>query len=199
MEIIKKNKVKLIRWLRSDNLILQHVQSENLITTDEYTKLKMISDPGTQITELLDLMLQKEDNVCIKFLELLKDDDVNESCPALREWIKSVNTTSERQAPPQASAQSPDMALNNRPRITDNEELLRRNRGKLIDKVKAVDRLVDDLSLTAEMAANVRAERTDQAKMRKVLDYTNSKKAAQLLVAALYDHAADVMEELTTA
>lgn len=93
MEIIKKNKVKLIRWLRSDNLILQHVQSENLITTDEYTKLKMISDPGTQITELLDLMLQKENKVCFKFLELLKDDDVNESSPALREWIKSVNTT----------------------------------------------------------------------------------------------------------
>ncbi|XP_053352857.1 uncharacterized protein LOC128524346 [Clarias gariepinus] len=204
MEIIKKDKVKLIRWLRSDNLILQHVQSENLITTDEYTKLKMISDPGTQITELLDLMLQKENKVCFKFLELLKDDDVNESSPALREWIKSVNTTLETQLhapqdpqPPQGNR--PSIAMNNNPRLTDNEMFLKRNRGKLIDKVKAVDRIVDDLNFTGEKAERVQAEQTDQAKMRKLLDYTTTKKAAQLLVNALYKHEADVMEELTMA
>ncbi|MCJ8732798.1 hypothetical protein PDJAM_G00215410 [Pangasius djambal] len=83
--------------------------------------------------------------------------------------------------------------------IKDNQKFLKRNQGKLIDNVKNVDRIVDDLNLGDEMAANVRAERTDQAKMRKLLEYTKSTSAANLLVDALNKHAADVMEDLTTA
>ncbi|KAM9487023.1 uncharacterized protein Hap1MRO34_006899 isoform 1-T2 [Clarias gariepinus] len=80
----------------------------------------------------------------------------------------------------------------------NNETFLKRNRGKLIDKVKNVNRIADEL-LTDEKLANVQAEQTDQAKMRKLLDYTNTKSAAQLLVDALYKHEPDVMKELTTA
>lgn len=87
MDIIIKNKVKLIRWLSANLLILQHVHSKKLITTDEYTGLKNIADPCTQITELLDLILRKGGNFCIKFLSLLKEDDVNECSPDLRKWI----------------------------------------------------------------------------------------------------------------
>ncbi|XP_034160640.2 uncharacterized protein LOC117597409 [Pangasianodon hypophthalmus] len=249
MDIITNKKVKLIKWLRMDEYILQHVQSRMLITMEEYTKLKNISDPGTQIMELLDLMLVKGQGVCIDFLDLLKEDDVNEGTPELKEWITSVNT-SEIKAAPQSSVQSSgssviinardasdictpiisgsqissfsmnvniDRTLNNlrtpdpltsfkvsmekRPShsIKDNQEFLKRNQGKLIDKVKNVDRITDDLNLGDEMAANVRAERTDQAKMRKLLEYTNSTSAANLLVDALNKHAADVMEDLATA
>ncbi|MCJ8732799.1 hypothetical protein PDJAM_G00215420, partial [Pangasius djambal] len=105
MDIITSKKVKLIKWLREDKYILQHVQSKMLITMDEYTKLKNISDPGTQVMELLDLMLVKGQGVCINFLDLLKEDDVNEGSPELKEWISSVNT-SEIKAAPQSSVQS---------------------------------------------------------------------------------------------
>lgn len=76
------------------------------------------------------------------------------------------------------------------------QEFLEKNWSELINKVKAVDRIIDDLSLTGEMAANVRVEKTDQAKMRKLLEYTTSKTAARHLVDALYKHAADVMEDM---
>ncbi|XP_017324563.1 uncharacterized protein si:dkey-10c21.1 [Ictalurus punctatus] len=241
MDIITSNKVKLIKWLRVDEYILQHVQCRKLITMDEYTKLKNLSNPGTQITELLDLMLQKGQSVCMDFLKLLKEDDVNESSPELKEWITSVNTSSEIKAAPQSADQSSGSSVNitatdgssihvpmisgsqisslsmnmntnfhkrtdEKPRRSafsdrelDNQEFLKKNRGELIDNVKTVDRIIDDLNLTEEKAANVRAEKTEQAKMRKVLEYTNSKKAAQLLVDALWKHAGDVMEDLTTA
>ncbi|XP_053483392.1 uncharacterized protein LOC128609075 isoform X2 [Ictalurus furcatus] len=274
MDIITSNKVKLIKWLRVDEYILQHVQCRKLITMDEYTKLKNLSNPGTQITELLDLMLQKGQSVCMDFLKLLKEDDVNESSPELKKWITSVNTCLEIKAAPQIAGQSSGSSVNiteddtssvyvpiisgeikaapqhsgqssgssvnisatdgssvyvpmisgsqisslsmnmntnfqkrtdEKPlrsgfsdRELDNQEFLRKNRGELIDNVKTVDRIVDDLHFTNEMAANVQAEKTEQAKMRKVLEYTNSKIAAQLLVAALWKHAKDVMEELTT-
>ncbi|KAK3569069.1 hypothetical protein QTP86_021524, partial [Hemibagrus guttatus] len=198
MNIITSNKVKLIKWLRVDGYILQHVQSKKLINMDEYMKLKPIPDTGKQIMDLLDLMLLKGDRKCVEFLDLLKEDDVNESSPELREWITSVNTSGIKEDL-QFSTQNPDRTLNNYPKTKDNQEFLRKNRGELIDKVKTVDRIIDDLHLTGEMAANVRAEKTDQAKMRRLLDYTNSRTAARHLVDALNKHAADVMEDLTTA
>ncbi|KAL7865391.1 hypothetical protein SRHO_G00106380 [Serrasalmus rhombeus] len=84
--------------------------------------------------------------------------------------------------------------------IADYEEFLMRNRCALIDKVKNVVRITDNLHyLTDEMRALVQAEPTDQAKMRKVLEFTNSIKAAKRLVEALWEHAGDVMEDLTRA
>ncbi|KAF7709741.1 hypothetical protein HF521_016591 [Silurus meridionalis] len=105
MDQITTNKVKLIKWLRGDEFILQHVQSKKLITMDEYFSLKNGSDPGTQITKLLDLILSKGQTECIDFLELLKEEEVNESSPQLKEWITSVNT-SEIKAASQSSVQS---------------------------------------------------------------------------------------------
>ncbi|KAF4087198.1 hypothetical protein AMELA_G00092790 [Ameiurus melas] len=194
MDIIQDKKVQLIEWLSEEDLILQHVHSRKLITMPEYKKLKSIQDPIAKVTELLDIVLKKGDPHCIEFLELLKKDDVNESRPALQDWIRTVDTSALKDKKKDGNTSQAGTG-----EIADNQEFLRKNRGKLIDNVKTVDRIVDDLNLTDEMVANVRAERTEQAKMRKVLEYTNSTKAAKLLVDALWKHAGDVMEELTTA
>ncbi|KAB5577306.1 hypothetical protein PHYPO_G00208360 [Pangasianodon hypophthalmus] len=194
MDIIIDQKVKLIEWLCGEESILQHVHSQKLITLNEYMKVKSIQDPSAKITELLDFILRKGDSVCVAFLELLKKDEVNESRPELREWIITINTSALAEKKGNSNTSQTGHA-----KIADNQEFLRKNRGKLIDKVKNVDRILDDLNLGDEMAANVRAERTDQAKMRKLLDYINSKRAAKLLVDALNEHAADVMEDLPTA
>ena len=78
-------------------------------------------------------------------------------------------------------------------------QFVKKNNGELIDRVKNVNRIVDDLELSGEKVAILRAEPTDQAKMRKVLEFTKSKKAAELLVKALWEHAPDIMEDLTKA
>ncbi|KAL6484301.1 hypothetical protein MHYP_G00063460 [Metynnis hypsauchen] len=52
-----------------------------------------VSDRADRVTKLLDTILSKGDPLCLKFLDLLKEEDVNESSPELREWIGTVNTS----------------------------------------------------------------------------------------------------------
>ncbi|KAK3543980.1 hypothetical protein QTP70_032741, partial [Hemibagrus guttatus] len=81
--------------------------------------------------------------------------------------------------------------------ITDEYLLfLKDHRAELIDKVKNVVRIVDDLELPDEKAAIVRAQLTDQAMMRKLLEFTTSKRAAERLLHVLWEQADDVMEDL---
>ncbi|XP_072541133.1 uncharacterized protein [Salminus brasiliensis] len=202
--VIKRKKPELIRWLRGNDLILQYVDSEEILTTAEYTKLMSIKADDERNTKLLDMIYLKGPDVCSVFLRVLKRDKVNESSPELRKWISAVDTsgTSETSVAPGASAQSsanPNSSTSpaGNQRIADNEDFLKKNRSQLINKVKNVVGIVDDLLLTDEMASLVQAEPTDQARMRKVLDFTKSKKAAEVLIKALWKHAGDVMEDLT--
>lgn len=94
MDILLENKIKLIHWLNSDwNIILQHVQVHELITTTEYDHLKSMTVYKDVVIKLLDIIHGKGENVCRNFLNLLKNDDVNEFSPELREWIKTVDTS----------------------------------------------------------------------------------------------------------
>lgn len=79
---------------------------------------------------------------------------------------------------------------------TDSEAFLKKNRYNLVQKVKSVDEIVDQLNFGTEMMAKVRAEQLDQDKMRKVLDFTNSRSGRELLIRVLMNHCPDVMEEL---
>lgn len=91
-----KNKPKLIEWLSSDYVIvLQHVQAKSLITTSQYDDL-MDMKAKDGVIKLLDTILRSGKNVCRDFLDLLKDDDVNEISPELRDWIKTVNTEDQK-------------------------------------------------------------------------------------------------------
>ncbi|XP_053482218.1 uncharacterized protein LOC128608494 isoform X2 [Ictalurus furcatus] len=81
--------------------------------------------------------------------------------------------------------------------ITDENLLfLNEHRAELIDKVKNVVRILDYLELSNENAAIVRAQLTDQAMMRKLLEFTTSKRAAELLIKVLLEEAGDVIEDL---
>ncbi|XP_036425623.1 uncharacterized protein si:dkey-10c21.1 [Colossoma macropomum] len=205
-DIIRSKKRDLIKWLSLNDMILHEVQSKPLITDDEYEELKQFEErKGIQkmTAELLDRIMKKGPSVCGQFLDLLRDKNVNESCPELREWITTVNTS----GPSAASEISSSSAANNpnstsyagNQTIADNQEFLRSNRSALIDKVKNVVGIIDGLQLSDEMRAIVQAEPTEQARMRKVLEFTNSTKAAEHLVKALWKHAGDVMEDLTRA
>ncbi|XP_051565116.1 uncharacterized protein si:dkey-10c21.1 isoform X1 [Myxocyprinus asiaticus] len=242
MEIIlKENKIKLIRWLSADTLILQHVQSANLITNTEYEKLKSITVPTDKTIELLDIILRKGENVCREFLDLLKKDDVNEMYPELRNWVKTVKIsettnragsqgtqiTSNICASDESSVFAPsltnshlgsinmNMVVNsgrpvvvkkfqktergepsdNRP-IQGFKKFLKSNTSDLVQNVKNIDPILDDLNLHDEQLANVRVLTTNQAKMRKLLDYMNCESIAERLFNALLEHEEDLMKEL---
>ncbi|KAI4885379.1 hypothetical protein NFI96_020333, partial [Prochilodus magdalenae] len=90
MELIRQQKTTLIRILSGDaKFVLQHVQQARLITTHEYENLKdNISHSRQDFTiNLLDKMIQKGDKRCHQFLELLENDEMQETFPLLSDIL----------------------------------------------------------------------------------------------------------------
>ncbi|KAA0715518.1 hypothetical protein E1301_Tti010104 [Triplophysa tibetana] len=168
---VLRNKLKLVNWLSGDPFFLQHVQSREFITHSEYGMLKSIPVAQNQVIELLDIILKKGEKVCGYFLEMLSEDDVNAFSPELRDWIKTVKNS-------------------------DCEVFLKEKKSLLVQRVKHIDLIVDDLDLHSESYGSIRAEATDQNKMRKLLDYINSKTIAERLVDALFKYESDLMNDL---
>ncbi|KAK7169433.1 hypothetical protein R3I93_005412 [Phoxinus phoxinus] len=203
-KVLLKSKTKLIRWLKLDCIILQHVQEHELITTTEYDHLKSMKDPTEVVIKLLDIIHGKGENVCRNFLHLLKNDDVNEFSPELREWIKTVDTSETAntagQSGIQVKIQTPDRDCGRRENgnrtIPDYQKFLKANTSQLVQNVKNIDPILDDLDLHKESVANVRAKPTHQMKMRELLDCVNCESLAKDLVNTLFKHEKSLMKEL---
>ncbi|KAG9271658.1 hypothetical protein AMEX_G14607 [Astyanax mexicanus] len=202
--IVKRNKPDLIKWLHGNYIVLQYVDSQEIISSTEYKNLKIIDNYDEKNTMLLDMIWDKGQDSCRKFLNVLKKGDVNESSPDLQRWISTVDTSDTSATSVQTpvagvstSANSSTSPAGNQT-IADKNEFLITKRSKLINKVKNVDAIADDLNLTNEMRSIVEAQPFDHAKMRKVLEFTNSTKATELLIDALWKHAGDIMEDLTS-
>ncbi|XP_059417261.1 uncharacterized protein LOC132152519 [Carassius carassius] len=203
-EIILENKPKLIKWLSSDSdIFLQYVQAKKLITTSQYTEL-MDMRAMERVIRLLDIILGKGENVCRKFLDLLKEDDVNESSPELREWIKTVYTEEQKtendckrreSGDRPIQDQKPDRDCQQMP-IQDCQMFLKKNLSLLVQKVCNIDPIIDDLDLHPESVAKVRAKSTSQEKMRTLLGHVNCESIAKDLVIALFKHEKHLMNEL---
>lgn len=249
-KIIVTNKPKLIKWLSLDATgLLQHVQSKGIIKMDEYNDLMSVSSSRTIVITLLDLLIGKGESTCRTFLNLLNKDDVNESFPELREWIKAVDTSgttdmngssslkpsgtqvtyniaasssSVVHAPTIVGSSTGPIAMNTMTtfgrsdyqkhdrnwgrretgdgrliQIKEFQKFLKANTSALVQNVKRIDPILDDLNLHKESTANVRAKTTDQDKMRKLLDCVNCESIAEKLVDALFKHEEDLMIEIT--
>ncbi|XP_016150072.1 uncharacterized protein [Sinocyclocheilus grahami] len=218
-EIIVKNKLNLIKWLSSDHVILlQHVQVNQLIPTAQYRELMDMTGKDRVVIKLLDIILGKGENVCRDFLDLLKNDDVNELYPELRGWIKTVDTkdlkaekdcnngesgnrpkqetaTMTGQSGTKVSNQKPYRDCEHRP-IQDYQKFLKKNLSLLVQNVKNIDPIIDDLDLHDESVANMRVKPTDQDKMRKLLTCVNCESIAKDLFNALCKHERRLMNEL---
>ncbi|ROL50405.1 hypothetical protein DPX16_20972 [Anabarilius grahami] len=197
----------------------------------EYDELKSMTVPKTMVIKLLDFILGKGENVCRDFLILLKDDDVNEFSPELREWIKTVDTSGNISASGGSNVFSPTIigstakaitmnmtapsGISNVPTncqkpvrdcekrengsrsIQDYQKFLKDNTSRLVQKVKNIDPIIDDLKfLHNESIANVRANPTCQKKMRELLDCVNCESLAKDLVDALFEHEKSLMKEM---
>ncbi|XP_052462788.1 uncharacterized protein LOC128020147 [Carassius gibelio] len=202
-EIIVENKPKLIKWLSSDSdIFLQYVQAKKLITTSQYTEL-MEMRAKERVIRLLDIILGNGENVCRKFLDLLKEDDVNESSPELREWIKTVDTEDQK-TENDCKKESVDRPIQDQKPyrdcqqmpIQDCQRFLKKNLSFLVQKVCNIDPIIDDLDLHPESDAKVRVKSTNQEKMRTLLGHVNCESIAKDLVIALFKHEKHLMNEL---
>uniref|UniRef100_A0A3B5A371 CARD domain-containing protein n=1 Tax=Stegastes partitus TaxID=144197 RepID=A0A3B5A371_9TELE len=87
MKMITEHKVELIDSLRADLFILQHVHAKRIITDRQYQKLKHISQPEETVTNLIDVVIGKDEETCDQFLQVLKDPEVLRTYPGLKEIL----------------------------------------------------------------------------------------------------------------
>ncbi|KAM9482864.1 caspase 20, apoptosis-related cysteine peptidase [Clarias gariepinus] len=95
MQTLRKNKVDLISALTTDaSYILQYVQQNEIITKREYSNLNHPNHtPENIVINLLDKVMNKGDTTCQKFVDLLKQKDIQETFPGLQEVFKPVATS----------------------------------------------------------------------------------------------------------
>lgn len=92
---VRRNKTTLQTILRADHrLILNMVDEKGLLTRREYNNLKsMKGDDEGLINELLDKIMDKGDDTCRAFLELLQtDEEIKNTFPELKK-IQWTNTS----------------------------------------------------------------------------------------------------------
>ncbi|CAN0425786.1 unnamed protein product [Lampetra planeri] len=69
-EIIRTNKVKLLQCLRvQSSEVLDHSQQAGIVLYSEYASLKSENDPIARTRHLVDLVLNKGEDVCMRFLK----------------------------------------------------------------------------------------------------------------------------------
>lgn len=95
IDTVRRNKTRIEDILCADyGLILNKVDEKRLITRREYNNLKSINREDTwgHVVELVDKILNKGDDTCKAFLDLLQtDEDIKSTYPELRnlQWNTS--------------------------------------------------------------------------------------------------------------
>lgn len=100
METVRKNKVFLIDTLSTDaSVVLQHVQSDSIITRRDYNNLNQPNHTQEKIIiNLLDTVMNRGDETCQKFLKLLEKKELQENFPQLKKLFTPDQTSAERES-----------------------------------------------------------------------------------------------------
>ncbi|XP_017346711.1 uncharacterized protein LOC108278075 isoform X1 [Ictalurus punctatus] len=171
METVRKNKVFLIDTLSTDaSVVLQHVQSDSIITRRDYNNLNQPNHTQEKIIiNLLDTVMNRGDETCQKFLKLLEKKELQENFPQLKKLFTPDQTSAERE-------RGPDM-----PHVkkqSKGAEFVDRHRDTLIQRISSVmeiaDRLLTKNMISTEMYSTVSAAATPQHKMRTLYGFLNS-------------------------
>ncbi|XP_060744647.1 caspase-8-like isoform X2 [Tachysurus vachellii] len=95
MESVRKNKVFLIDTLSTDaSICLQYVQSKEIITMRDYKNLNHPNHTQEKIIiNLLDILTNKGDETCRKFLKLLEEEEVQKDFPQLKKLFTPDSKT----------------------------------------------------------------------------------------------------------
>ncbi|XP_030636228.1 NACHT, LRR and PYD domains-containing protein 12-like [Chanos chanos] len=100
MQTLREKKTTLTQILSADiSFVLQHVQEKQLITDREYTNLNVPSHSREQISvNLLDILMNKGEETCQKFISLLKEPVIVNQFPRLKDLFP-IESAELRQVP----------------------------------------------------------------------------------------------------
>lgn len=87
MQTVLENKVFLINNLSADtSFILQYVQQAKIITTLNYNNLNQSNHTQEKIaTNLLDMVINKGNMTCRRFVDLLQKKEIQDNFPELKQ------------------------------------------------------------------------------------------------------------------
>jgi len=105
-DTVKRNKTAIQATLTADRkFILNKVYEKKLITQREYNNLRSINKENEEghVTELVDKLMNKGEDACQTFLNVLQtDEDIRETFPGLRDI--QLNDSTALRLPVQASS-----------------------------------------------------------------------------------------------
>ncbi|XP_029974961.1 uncharacterized protein LOC115408380 [Salarias fasciatus] len=93
IQLLRQQKAKLIEILRADaDFVLQHADARCLLSPQGYQQVKSCRIPSEKVTDLLDHVLQRGPEAAQGFLELLKEQPMQETFPLLS-FVKDLQIT----------------------------------------------------------------------------------------------------------
>uniref|UniRef100_A0A3P8VBR4 Zgc:174906 n=1 Tax=Cynoglossus semilaevis TaxID=244447 RepID=A0A3P8VBR4_CYNSE len=93
VQLLRKHKAQLIDILSADaDFVLQHADSRCLLSSHGYQQVKACRIPSEKVTELLDHVIQRSPEAAQGFLQLLKEQSLQETFPLL-EFVKDLQVT----------------------------------------------------------------------------------------------------------
>ncbi|CAB1423827.1 unnamed protein product [Pleuronectes platessa] len=132
MQLLRSLKAKLIDILSGDaDFVLQHAHSRSLLSEPGYQRVKACRVPGEKVTDLLDHILQRGPEAARGLLELLKDQDLQETFPLLC-FVKDLRVTTvpseatrkKKQAPETEEIIPVQRICRNRSRLVTEKQLM---------------------------------------------------------------------------
>ncbi|KAF5880188.1 caspase-8-like, partial [Clarias magur] len=172
METVRKNKTFLIDTLSTDaSIVLQHVQSDDIILQRDYKNLNHPNYTDEKIIiNLLDTVMGRGDETCRKFLKVLEKQELQEIFPQLKHHFTPEQASAERQREREKGSV---MAHHKGAEFVD------KHREQLIQRVSSVMEIADCLltqkMITDEMYSEISAAATMQGKMRILYKSLDSK------------------------
>ncbi|XP_053280598.1 uncharacterized protein zgc:174906 [Pleuronectes platessa] len=168
MQLLRSLKAKLIDILSSDaDFVLQHAHSRSLLSEPGYQRVKACRVPGEKVTDLLDHILQRGPEAARGLLELLKDQDLQETFPLLC-FVKDLRVTT-----------VPSEATSKKKQAPETEEIIPvkricRNRSRLVTEkqlmtvARAIGRSWREIGRLALDIPSVKLEQIEEDKSQHV-------------------------------
>lgn len=89
-DLLRRSKTLIVEILSGDDLIYNKVHERGILTHREYNQFRNVTGQTRECaaTKLVDKVMDKGDGTCTAFVNLLQEDSITETYPALRKILK---------------------------------------------------------------------------------------------------------------
>ncbi|KAL6456027.1 hypothetical protein MHYP_G00358780 [Metynnis hypsauchen] len=118
MQTLRDRKIFFIDTLSADaNFVLQHAEQSKIITKRDYSNLNHPNHTQENIIiNLLDKVMNKGDETCLRFLQVLQHEQLQENFPGLKEYFRPPQPALNQDSPVKSSDEIREYKMSSVPR-----------------------------------------------------------------------------------